>query len=146
MSPTGPSSTLVRRIEWSDTDAAGHQHNTAVLRFVEACEAQLFRELGCVELYFGAAPRVRHEIDYLGKLYFGQQVTTTVSVEKVGRSSLTFTFDMWGEAFAAHPRRQVAQGRFVTVYVPHGTEQAQPWPAQIRDAVTGGAGPDRAPG
>ena len=37
--------TLERTIEWVDTDAAGHQHNSAVLRFVEACEAKVFRDL-----------------------------------------------------------------------------------------------------
>ncbi|GDY59901.1 hypothetical protein SVIO_105240 [Streptomyces violaceusniger] len=29
------------RVEWSDTDASGHHHNTATVRFVEAAEEAL---------------------------------------------------------------------------------------------------------
>ena len=104
---TATTATLVRTIEWVDTDAAGHQHNSAVLRFVEACEAKLFRDLDLPE-YFPSAPRVRHELNYRAKLYFGQQVTTTVVVEKIGRTSMTFSFEVWGEEFrrrTPRPRR-----------------------------------------
>ena len=99
---TATTATLVRTIEWVDTDAAGHQHNSAVLRFVEACEAKLFRDLDLPE-YFPSAPRVRHELNYRAKLYFGQQVTTTVVVEKIGRTSMTFSFEVWARNSAANP-------------------------------------------
>ncbi len=32
------------RLEWMDTDAGGHHHNTSITRFVEAAEATLMRE------------------------------------------------------------------------------------------------------
>ncbi|MFI7482816.1 acyl-CoA thioesterase [Kocuria sp. M1R5S2] len=126
--------TLVRRIEWSDTDAAGHQHNSAIMRFVEACEAQLFRDLELPD-YFGQAPRVRHEVNFRAKLWFGQEVTTEVSLRRVGETSMTFSFRVWGEAFGDGPRRPAADGEFVTVFVPWGGEQSAPWPAHIREAV-----------
>lgn len=53
---------IERTIERVDTDAAGHQHNPTIMRFVEATEAKLFRELGQPG-YFDMVPRVRHEID-----------------------------------------------------------------------------------
>jgi len=127
--------TLVRTIEWVDTDAAGHQHNSAVLRFVEACEAQLFRDLGVPE-YFPAAPRVRHELNYRAKLYFGQPVTTTVAVEKIGRTSMTFSFEVWGEAFDGAPRALAAHGSFVTAHVARGATAASPWPAEWTAKIT----------
>ncbi|MHA7223410.1 acyl-CoA thioesterase [Arthrobacter sp. RHLT1-20] len=108
MNPTGPlprtatAASLERTIEWVDTDAAGHQHNSAVLRFVEACEARLFRELGLPE-YFPSAPRVRHEFNYRAKLYFGQRVTTTVVVEKIGRTSMTFGLKCGARNSAGNP-------------------------------------------
>ncbi|MGW1208287.1 acyl-CoA thioesterase [Streptomyces sp. NPDC002499] len=117
------------RVEWMDTDAAGHHHNTAVVRFVEAAEAMLMREHG-VDGYFGAAPRVRYEVDFASPLWFGQEVTSTVVVERVGRSSLTFRFEVWGEEFEQRPRRLAASGRYVTVHVPRGARESAPWPTE----------------
>ncbi len=135
---------IERRIEWVDTDAAGHQHNSVVMRFVEACEADLFRSLGLAGDYFPSAPRVRQEIAFLAKLYFGQQVTTTLTVEAIGTSSLEFSFEVSGRAHVAGdgrrvPERVAATGSLVTVHVPHGTERSAPWPAHIRAALGGTA-------
>lgn len=129
---------LERTIEWVDTDAAGHQHNSAILRFVEAAEAKLFREAGA-QSYFSISPRARHEVDYRAKLYFGQVVTAAVRVEKVGRSSMTFGFKVWG-----HPHRDrglvvAAEGRFVTVCVPVGAESSAPWPQEILESIEAGS-------
>lgn len=140
LSRTATTATLERIIEWVDTDAAGHQHNSAVLRFVEACEAKLFRDLGLPE-YFPSAPRVRHEFNYRAKLYFGQRVTTTVTVEKIGRTSMTFGFEVWGEVFRGQPRTLAAHGSFVTAHVAEGGTAASPWPAGLTARIT--AGPAR---
>lgn len=126
--------TAVRYIEWVDTDAAGHQHNSAIMRFVEACEAQLFRDLDIPD-YFGQAPRVHHEVNFRAKLYFGQEVTTEVALERLGEKSMTFTFRVWGESFGEAPRRLAADGRFVTVYVPRNSEESAPWPQHFREGV-----------
>lgn len=133
------------RVEWMDTDAAGHHHNTAVVRFVEAAEATLMRENG-VDGYFGSAPRVRFEVDYVSPLWFGQEVTTTVLVERVGRSSMSFQFEVWGEEFEQLPRRLSASGRYVTVHVPRGTRESAPWPTEWVATLGGetvGRGADR---
>lgn len=135
LSRTATTATLERIIEWVDTDAAGHQHNSAVLRFVEACEAKLFRDLGLPE-YFPSAPRVRHELNYRAKLYFGQRVTTTVTVENIGRTSMTFGFDVWGEEFRGQPRILAAHGSFVTAHVAQGDTAVSPWPAGLTAKIT----------
>ena len=132
---TATTATVERTIEWVDTDAAGHQHNSAVLRFVEACEAKLFRDLDLPE-YFPSAPRVRHELNYRAKLYFGQRVTTTVVVERIGGTSMTFSFEVWGEEFDGEPRALAAHGSFVTAHVARGATAASPWPAELTAKVT----------
>ena len=91
----GATGTHRARVEWMDTDAAGHHHNTAINRWVESAEASLMRERGLAG-YFGAAPRVRHEVDYESRLWFGQEVSATVVVERIGISSLTFGYEVWG--------------------------------------------------
>lgn len=125
---------LQRTIEWVDTDAAGHQHNSVILRFVEAAEARLFRELG-QNSYFAIAPRVRHETDYRAKLYFGQAVTTAVVVQRIGTSSMDFAFRVWGHPHDGRDAVLAAEGRFVTVCVPQGSESSAPWPEEIRAAL-----------
>lgn len=129
-------SALQRTIEWVDTDAAGHQHNSVIMRMVEAAEAKLFRELG-VASYFGIAPRVRHEIDYRAKLYFGQAVSAATVIEHVGTTSMTFAFKVWGHPHEGRETVLAAEGRFVTVCVPEGSEKSAPWPASIRLALQG---------
>ena len=118
---------LQRTIEWADTDAAGHQHNSVIMRFVEAAEAKLFRELDQHQ-YFGIAPRVRHEIDYKAKLFFGQEVGTALSVTRIGTSSMDFSFKVWGHAHEDRGTVLAAEGKFVTVCVPQGGEKSAPWP------------------
>ncbi|MGP2439925.1 acyl-CoA thioesterase [Streptomyces sp. JW3] len=120
-----------------DTDAAGHHHNTSVVRFVEAAEAELVRGLGITE-YFQVAPRVRYEVDYGSRLWFGQRTTTAVEIEHVGTSSMTLRFEVWGEETAEHPRRLAASGRCTVAHVPAGADRGRPWPAAWRRAFTAG--------
>ena len=65
----GRTISLERTVEWVDTDASGHQHNSVVIRWVEAAEAQLMRELELPE-YFPNAPRVQHVVNFTGMLWF----------------------------------------------------------------------------
>ncbi|HWG24382.1 acyl-CoA thioesterase [Actinospica sp.] len=119
------------RVEWMDTDAAGHHHHTSITRFVEAAEATMMRERG-VSGYFGASPRVKYEVEFSSRLWFGQEVTTTLVLERIGTSSFTFRFEVWGEQHEEHPRAPAAHGRFVAVYVPRGGDRSEPWPEDWR--------------
>ena len=123
------------RVEWMDTDAAGHHHNTAVNRFVESAEAALMRERG-LGGYFGSAPRVHFEADYESRLWFGQEVSTTVVLEGIGSTSMSFTFEVWGGQLEGHPAARAAVGRYTTVHVPRGSDGAEPWPEAWVAALT----------
>jgi len=130
------------RVEWSDTDAGGHHHNTVIARYAEAAEAELMRRRGLTG-YFGTAPRVRYEAEFTAPLWFGQQVTAIVVLECIGGSSMTFRFEVWGEAYEGRARELAATGRYVTVHVPQGapdTRRSRPWPAEWIKALqdTGG--------
>lgn len=123
-----------RPIEWVDTDAAGHQHNSVIMRFVESAEARLFRQMD-LSSYFAIAPRVRHEADFRAKLYFGQDVTAAVRVERIGTSSLTFSFKVWGHPLGERGVVLAAEGKFITVCVPQGSESSAPWPREILETL-----------
>ncbi|NNM47153.1 acyl-CoA thioesterase [Knoellia koreensis] len=134
------SATRRSTVQWVDTDAAGIHHNTLVNRLVEAAEAQLVQHAGLdLGAYFPVTPRVRFEADYEAPLFFSQEVTTTLSVAAVGTSSLTYEFEIWGEAFDGHHRRRAAKGRYVVVHLDeadHGAGAASsPWPDEWLSAL-----------
>ena len=126
-----PEACVERTVEWVDTDASGHQHNSAILRWVEAAEAELFRSLELPD-YFPSAPRVQQVINYKAKLWFGQRITATVRIHALGRTSLTMAFDVTSDAGDV-----AAYGTVTTVHVPNGSTAAQPWPEHLVRAVKG---------
>ncbi len=83
-----------RRVEWPDTEAAGHYHHSAVIRWVESAEAVLYEQLGLREL-FGRIPRVRYEVEYAERLWFGDLVDVTLTVTELGRTSIRYSFEGW---------------------------------------------------
>lgn len=128
---------VTRTVDWVDTDAAGHHHHSTIIRWVEAAENALHERLDLPDL-FGTAPRVRYEVDYLDRLWFREQVQTTLWVEKVGSSSLTYAFEVVG------PRGPAARGRMVCVNVGATGEVGSrgtsgPWPPDVRQRLEGPA-------
>lgn len=132
-----PEASVERTVEWVDTDASGHQHNSAILRWVEAAEAELFRNLD-LPGYFPNAPRVQQVINYKAKLWFGQRVTATVKISALGRTSLTMAFEVTSDGGEV-----AAFGTVTTVHVPSGAGAAQPWPEQLVQAVRAGGAAQR---
>ncbi|WP_248763339.1 thioesterase family protein [Pseudarthrobacter sp. SSS035] len=129
-----PQASIERTVEWVDTDASGHQHNSAILRWVEGAEAELFRSLDLPD-YFPSAPRVQQVINYRAKLWFGQRVTATVRIHTLGRTSMTLAFEVHGHAQGTSEGGIAAYGTVTTAHVPAGASSAQPWPAHIREAA-----------
>ncbi len=137
-----PEASVERTVEWVDTDASGHQHNSAILRWVEAAEGELFRQLQLPD-YFPSAPRVQQVVNYTAKLWFGQRVRATVKITALGRTSLTMGFEVRGEATGApdgatpQSGTVAAFGTVTTAHVPPGASSAQPWPEHFVRAVQG---------
>jgi acyl-CoA thioester hydrolase len=121
--------TLERRVEWYDTDAAGHQHHSCIVRFVEAAEAELMRQHGLSWL-FGRTPRMRHEINYRRRLWFGDEVRTTLRLNRIGRTSMTFGFEVHGEDGVA------ADGSLVIAHATPDSPSATPWPDEVLTALS----------
>ena len=88
-----PASIILRRkVEWVDTDASGHWHNTAVFRLCEMAESALLASLALETLFYShGAPRVRIEAEFTGSAVFGDLVDIETSVADVGRSKIVFT-------------------------------------------------------
>lgn len=127
-----------RRVEWPDTDAAGHYHHSTVVRWVEAAEAVLYERLGLSEL-FGRIPRVRYEVEYAERLWFGDIVDIALGVAELGRTSITYAFEV------RRDDQVVAAGRMVAVSSDPANGGTEPWTDQVRKAFTtsGGLAPER---
>ncbi|WP_393084005.1 acyl-CoA thioesterase [Streptomyces sp. LN704] len=132
LQPQKPFGVHRTRVEWIDTDAGGIYHNSTVVRFVEAAEASLMDEVG-LHGYFPVAPRVHYEVDFESPLFFGQEVYTVVELTRIGTTSMTFTFEVWGEEFRGLPRRRAARGRYVTAHSDRSHRSgaaSTPWPEE----------------
>ena len=122
--------TIERRIEWMDTDAAGIWHYSTAIRFVEAAETELHRELGILDRTFGHTPRAHVEFDFHRTVRFDDLVATTLAVSRVGTTSVTYSVTMTCQG------DPVASGQVVTVLIDEGGKPT-PWPAQVREALSG---------
>ena len=138
MSRANPRASIERTVEWVDTDASGHQHNSAVMRWVESAEAELFLRTLQLPDYFPSVPRIHQEIHFKSKLWFGQGITATVGISKLGRTSMTYAFEVHGHPHGQFPGGLAAFGTVTVAHVPPGFQKAQPWPAAVVDAVASG--------
>jgi YbgC/YbaW family acyl-CoA thioester hydrolase len=85
------------RVAWVDTDASGRIHYTAALRYFEAAEHALLRRLFAqgspIERTFGL-PRVHVEADYKAPLHYPDEFECSARVTALGRSSVTFGYEI----------------------------------------------------
>lgn len=117
-----------RRVEWPDTDAAGHYHHSTVVRWAEAAEAVLHERLGLLDLY-SSMPRVHYEVNYLARLWFRDLVDIEIRVAEVGRSSVRYDF------VVRRSGQTAAVGAMVAVNADPGTGGSQQWPDRVRRAL-----------
>ena len=126
------STTIRRRIEWMDTDAAGIWHYSTAIRFIEAAEIELHRQLGIIDLTFGFTPRAHVGFDFHRTVRFDDTLDITLAVSDVGTTSVTYEVTMTCD------REPVATGRMVAVLIDENGKPS-PWPETLREAL-GGAG------
>jgi 2-aminobenzoate-CoA ligase len=126
--PTTPAGhaaiTVERRVEWSDTDAAGHHHFTAILRWVEEAEFVLHDRLGVADLVAGRCPRVHVSADFKRPAYAREVLEVELWVSEVGRTSVGYGFAVRGGSGT------VAEGVVTAVFVPDGRPAR--WPEDVR--------------
>jgi YbgC/YbaW family acyl-CoA thioester hydrolase len=96
-----------RRVEFVDTDMAGIAHFSNFFRWMESAEVEFLRALGLsVKLEWEGEPlgfpRVSAACDYTRPVRFQDVLEIAVTLESIGRKSLTysFAFTSAGEAVA----------------------------------------------
>jgi YbgC/YbaW family acyl-CoA thioester hydrolase len=121
-----------RRVEWSDTDAAGIYHWTAALRFVEEAERALHDALGITTQTFGRTPRAHIDADFRQPLRFNDLADVDLSVTRIGRTSLDYRF------VVSHDGDVCVEGAATIVHLDRPGGRPEPWPDAIRERLTGG--------
>jgi acyl-CoA thioesterase FadM len=114
-----------QRLEWSDTDASGHHHHSAMLRMAAVAEAELLERLGLLEALHGSLPRVHLTLDLCAPVRFRARLGVDLAVAQVGRTSIAFSFTITSNGATA------ADGRVVAVRVGRGGRPA-PWTPRQR--------------
>ncbi len=101
-------------IGFSDTDASGRAHFSRILVFVERAEHDFLQRAGLDVISPGGGgwPRVRVSCDYKLPLVFGDRIEVALASKKVGRSSLTWEFEIYKAGAEV-----AASGEMVTVKV-----------------------------
>ncbi len=107
--------TTTRRVEFGETDMAGIVHFSNFFRYMEAAETDFLRGRGLSVTWEHDGrrvgfPRVAAACDYVSPARFGDLLTVAVTVEKVGRKSVTYRYDFTRDAIA------IATGRITAVY------------------------------
>ena len=134
-----PSFQTTRRVEFGDTDMAGIVHFANFFRYMEAAETEFLRTLGfSVAWHYNGQrvgfPRVSAACDYVKPAKFGDLLTVTVSIEKVGRKSVTYRFAFTRGADS------IATGRITSVFCHKGDDGAMKsveLPPEIRAKLEG---------
>lgn len=127
---TGARIVIRRRLAWRQTDAAGHNHFSSAVEWLEEAEHELYRAAGLNASLVPGIPRVHLELDYRDRMWFGQEVDIEVGVIAMGRSSLTLAFEV--RALDGHP---TVEGTYVIVHSPDPHGGSAPWPDEVRAAL-----------
>jgi len=126
-----------RRVEFSDTDAAGIMHFTAFFRLMEQAEHELLRSVGLsVEMHDSGGklswPRVSARCDYQAAARFEDVLEIEVRIKRLGNRSVTYAHRI------SRDRTQLAIGEITAVccrIVPGKPPQPVPIPADIADKL-----------
>jgi YbgC/YbaW family acyl-CoA thioester hydrolase len=87
-----------RRVEFVDTDMAGIAHFSNFFRWMESAEVEFLRARGLTVNFPHEGrrigfPRVAASCDFLRPVTFGDVVHIAVTVERLGRKSITYAFE-----------------------------------------------------
>jgi len=103
-----------RRVEFSETDAAGMIHFSSYFLYMEQAEHELFRHLGTSVLTKDDTgtiswPRVSASCDYSRPVTFEDELQIDVGIARLGEKSVTYQF------YFLKDDQQVAIGQITSV-------------------------------
>ena len=111
--------TIIREVEFCDTDMAGIMHFSNFFRFMEAAEHAFFRSLGLSIHTISPEPlgwpRVHADCDFRFPLRFEDSVEVRLLVREKREKSIVYTFIF--RKLNEQPEREVARGTLAVACV-----------------------------
>ena len=109
--------TYRRVVQRHESDSTGLLHSSNYFRYMEECECAFFRNLGLSFFRQGSNvvfPRVSTRCQMLSPIKNGDHISISMSVKKLGRSSMTLQF-LFFESASSEQDSLVAKGDFSIV-------------------------------
>jgi YbgC/YbaW family acyl-CoA thioester hydrolase len=133
--------TIVREVEFYETDMAGIMHFSNFYRLMESAEHAFFRSLGLsihtIDPEPLGWPRVHADCDFSYPLRFEDSVEIRLLVKEKRQKSLVYTFIF--RKLNGEPQREVARGTLAVACVKRdsatGKMTAVPIPKAIADKI-----------
>jgi len=116
--------------------------NGHYLTYIDTAIADYWRQIGLpypqgyVERYANDIFLRKATLEYLGSAHYDDELTVYCRVSKLGRSSMTFQFEIWRETPLASDAPLIA-AELVYVNADPKTMQAAPLPEDLRARVRG---------
>jgi acyl-CoA thioester hydrolase len=138
---------VVRHVEFAETDMAGIVHFSNYFKWMESCETAFLRSLGVPLIDFAPGqavgwPRVNARCDYRAPLRFGDAVEVGLAVHELRTRAIVLRFTFRRVVAGQVAPEPVAEGELTVVCVTgdgRGGMVAQPIPPEIRAKLGAGA-------
>jgi YbgC/YbaW family acyl-CoA thioester hydrolase len=125
------------RVRWAEVDMQKIVFNGHYLTYIDTAVAEYWREIGLpypqgyVERYGADLFLRKATVEYLGSARYDEQLEIYSRVGKLGRSSMTFNFEIHREAQAA----PLVTAEMVYVNADPSAMKATPLPEDVRQRV-----------
>jgi|SRR5687767_4665798 YbgC/YbaW family acyl-CoA thioester hydrolase len=125
------------RVRWAEVDMQKIVFNGHYLTYIDTAIAEYWREIGLpypdgyVERYANDVYLRKATVEYLGSARYDDVLTVCCRVAKLGRSSMTFAF----EIYRAAEESPLVTAELVYVNADSATMKAAPLPEELRSRV-----------
>jgi YbgC/YbaW family acyl-CoA thioester hydrolase len=123
------------RVRWAEVDMQKIVFNGHYLTYIDTAVAEYWRVIGLpypqgyVERYGADLYLRKATVEYLGSAHYDDVLTVCARVAKLGRSSMTFQFEIYHEAAL------LVTAELVYVNADPAAMKAQPLPDDVRERV-----------
>jgi YbgC/YbaW family acyl-CoA thioester hydrolase len=127
------------RVRWAEVDMQKIVFNGHYLTYIDTAIAEYWREIGLpypdgyVERYANDVYLRKATVEYLGSARYDEVLAIGCRVAKLGRSSMTFAFEIYREA----EESPLVTAELVYVNADPATMKAAPLPEELRERVKG---------
>jgi YbgC/YbaW family acyl-CoA thioester hydrolase len=130
------------RVRWAEVDMQKVVFNGHYLTYIDTAFAEYCRAIGLpypegyVDRYGNDIFLRKAAVEYLGSAHYDDDLAVYCRVAKLGRSSMTFQFEIWRDAPSASPAALIT-AELVYVNADPKTMTPAPVPSDLRTRVRG---------